>query len=327
MGDSPAAGASGISELGSNFGGRSVASYKVDKLLGGGVTPKTKFGTRDGAGGTVQDWAKGNSPQKMTQIEGQMLPKTEYRDFDYSDPEIMRQLATLQILDTITGQVDRHPGNYYIYQGPEGTRVIAIDNDLAFGKEKDIERVTDPIWKNRKLANDNSRGVPLFVDTLGLLLATVGRDIFTGESRFTFGSLELADGIDFSRPGAPVFVRKLEGLSVAEPHGRWSDATLAPTVKITLRDPLPKRFTLELTGRPFGPNLGKDITLRVGGRDYALPVNAGQVSLQQAVELGSDDVREIEIVLPQPASPHQLGMGEDRRKLGMLFERLRVLAR
>ncbi len=32
---------------------------------------------------------------------------------------------------------------------------------------------------------------------LGLLLATIGRDTFTGASRFTFDSLNLADGIDF----------------------------------------------------------------------------------------------------------------------------------
>ncbi|HWL99810.1 MAG TPA: tripartite tricarboxylate transporter permease, partial [Nocardioidaceae bacterium] len=32
---------------------------------------------------------------------------------------------------------------------------------------------------------------------IGLLLATVGRDDFTGASRFTFDSLQLADGIDF----------------------------------------------------------------------------------------------------------------------------------
>lgn len=32
---------------------------------------------------------------------------------------------------------------------------------------------------------------------VGLLLATVGRDTFAGSSRFTFGSLVLADGIDF----------------------------------------------------------------------------------------------------------------------------------
>lgn len=32
---------------------------------------------------------------------------------------------------------------------------------------------------------------------IGLLLATVGRDTFTGAERFTFGSLNLAEGIDF----------------------------------------------------------------------------------------------------------------------------------
>ncbi len=32
---------------------------------------------------------------------------------------------------------------------------------------------------------------------IGLLLATVGRDTFTGAERFTFGSLDLADGLDF----------------------------------------------------------------------------------------------------------------------------------
>src|SRR6185436_14191457 len=32
---------------------------------------------------------------------------------------------------------------------------------------------------------------------IGLLLATVGRDNFSGASRFTFDSLQLADGIDF----------------------------------------------------------------------------------------------------------------------------------
>jgi putative tricarboxylic transport membrane protein len=37
----------------------------------------------------------------------------------------------------------------------------------------------------------------LVAAALGLLLATVGRDQFTGASRFTFDSLQLADGLDF----------------------------------------------------------------------------------------------------------------------------------
>jgi putative tricarboxylic transport membrane protein len=37
----------------------------------------------------------------------------------------------------------------------------------------------------------------LIAATVGLLLATVGRDMFTGASRFTFDNLSLADGLDF----------------------------------------------------------------------------------------------------------------------------------
>ncbi|MFB0835816.1 tripartite tricarboxylate transporter permease [Arthrobacter halodurans] len=37
----------------------------------------------------------------------------------------------------------------------------------------------------------------LIAAAVGLLLATVGRDIFTGAERYTFGNLNLADGIDF----------------------------------------------------------------------------------------------------------------------------------
>jgi putative tricarboxylic transport membrane protein len=37
----------------------------------------------------------------------------------------------------------------------------------------------------------------LIAASIGLLLATVGRDSFSGASRFTFDSLQLADGIDF----------------------------------------------------------------------------------------------------------------------------------
>src|SRR6476469_4646047 len=45
--------------------------------------------------------------------------------------------------------------------------------------------------------SNGSKAKALIAAALGLLLATVGRDIFTGESRFTFGNLQLADGIDF----------------------------------------------------------------------------------------------------------------------------------
>jgi putative tricarboxylic transport membrane protein len=45
--------------------------------------------------------------------------------------------------------------------------------------------------------SNGSKSKALIAAALGLLLATVGRDVFTGAERFTFGNLSLADGIDF----------------------------------------------------------------------------------------------------------------------------------
>src|SRR5699024_7654991 len=38
---------------------------------------------------------------------------------------------------------------------------------------------------------------PIFSLTIGLLISTVGIDLITGDQRFTFGVLEIMDGIDF----------------------------------------------------------------------------------------------------------------------------------
>ncbi|WP_342022481.1 tripartite tricarboxylate transporter permease [Arthrobacter citreus] len=45
--------------------------------------------------------------------------------------------------------------------------------------------------------SNGSKLKALIAAGIGLLLATVGRDSFTGAERFTFGNLNLADGIDF----------------------------------------------------------------------------------------------------------------------------------
>ncbi|HRF09476.1 MAG TPA: tripartite tricarboxylate transporter permease [Xanthobacteraceae bacterium] len=58
--------------------------------------------------------------------------------------------------------------------------------------------------------------------TLGLLLGTMGQDLYTGAPRFTFGSNEFADGIDFTALAMGIFgigeiIRNLESTEVREP--------------------------------------------------------------------------------------------------------------
>ena len=78
-----------------------------------------------------------------------------YLDVDVVDARLQQGLSNLQVLDLITGQVDRHPGNYFIDMDTD-TRAVrgveGIDNDLAFGKN-----ITDV----NELVNSETQSVKL----------------------------------------------------------------------------------------------------------------------------------------------------------------------
>jgi hypothetical protein len=59
-------------------------------------------------------------------------PAANHMDFD--DAGLRCELTKLQWLDALTGQIDRHPGNYFIGRDDAGSvRVWGFDNDMAFG--------------------------------------------------------------------------------------------------------------------------------------------------------------------------------------------------
>lgn len=60
----------------------------------------------------------------------------EYANADLSNPETQRGLADLQLLDALTGQVDRHLGNIFV--DPETGSIKGIDNDLSFGSKSSM---------------------------------------------------------------------------------------------------------------------------------------------------------------------------------------------
>ena len=131
----------------------------------------------------------------------------------------------------------------------------------------------------------------------------------------------LSDGIVFSRDSLPDFLKKLDGLSGVEPWGRWSDASVNPTVRLRFAQPLPAHFVLHMRVQGFGPNVGRPAQVTIGNEtqtfsptaepaDYALSFNS-----QSGTNL-------IEIKPAKPTSPHDLGISGDGRKLGLGMERL-----
>jgi phosphoglycerol transferase len=131
----------------------------------------------------------------------------------------------------------------------------------------------------------------------------------------------LAEGVRFSAEAFPLLVTDVQGLSTAEAWGRWSDANLAPTVRVDFREPLSGRFTLLLTMHAFGPNAGQPLAVRVGSRQYSVPLQGDKQTYRIPVDLGSEQATRVELAPPQPVSPRALGVGADDRKLGIgLFQ-------
>jgi len=125
------------------------------------------------------------------------------------------------------------------------------------------------------------------------------------------------DGIDFTRQDLPEFVQDVTGLSGTEPWGRWSDANLASSVRIDMQNLLPNRFDLVFTARPFGPNLGQDLKVRIGTQIHHFKMQEGMFQYRKLIDLAGEKVSRIEFLPPQPISPQQLGINADSRKLGV----------
>ena len=126
-----------------------------------------------------------------------------------------------------------------------------------------------------------------------------------------------AHGIDFTRPDLPPFVTASDGLSGPESWGRWSDAGIAPAVRFTFNRPLPARFVLSLTAQPYGPNTDKALLVRLGSRTVTIPLRSGVNEYRYEVDLGNEQVTQVELVPPAPISPQEFSGSGDPRKLGV----------
>lgn len=122
-------------EKGIRYGNRNVASGVVSRLLGSSVIPETSFGVHNGEVGIMMTHAPGKTVDKL-------FGKGKREDFmDTLSPEalgsLQRQLMELEVCDILTGQGDRHGGNYMVDVTDGKVTVTGIDNDYCFGTASD----------------------------------------------------------------------------------------------------------------------------------------------------------------------------------------------
>ena len=92
--------------------------------------------------GNLMKFAEGKSAYEATEQTGRMvadvtdnIEKRKKLAMSKFTPTVQRDLCSLQILDYICGQNDRHRDNYFLNTDKDGkyTGVQGIDNDMAFG--------------------------------------------------------------------------------------------------------------------------------------------------------------------------------------------------
>lgn len=140
----------------SNMGARSVLSSDTDRLLGLNVLSKETYRTHEGRGGSESSAVKGTTvldndfnteiTKDRYDVVSQMAPASykqkkvgaadkyyqqsgaTFNRHDFSHPTTQKDLANLQLGDSIMGQMDRHGGNIKI--DDETHQARGFDNDL-----------------------------------------------------------------------------------------------------------------------------------------------------------------------------------------------------
>jgi phosphoglycerol transferase len=126
--------------------------------------------------------------------------------------------------------------------------------------------------------------------------------------------------IAFSAPMLGDVLDSTEGLAGPESFGSWSNAK---QVRLNFKSVLPEALSLFVKVHGFGPNIGKDFTLRVGNVQKTFKVSA--LPQELFFQLQTDgNTKTITIDIPQPISPKTLGMGDDIRTLGLGLSSLEI---
>jgi len=133
----------------------------------------------------------------------------------------------------------------------------------------------------------------------------------------------LAEGIQFAeKPDYPAFIKSVSGMSGYETIGRWTEGK---DVDFVFTQNLPSKFTLNLEfAQAFGPNVGKVAQIQVGEWKSTFIASDRPKKVSFLIE-ASTATNSIKFVVPAPLSPEDLGVGEDTRKVGIMFKRLSIV--
>lgn len=134
-----------------------------------------------------------------------------------------------------------------------------------------------------------------------------------------------ADSFRLDVPGAPQSIKRFSGISRPESWGRWSNANLAPEVKIEYVDPLPPKFDLVITARAYGANVHRQIPVRVGDQQQLLSL--GETFSTHTLHFDNPTATHQLTIAPPEPQLSNIGniTGQDPRKLGIGMVEIKIV--
>ena len=135
----------------------------------------------------------------------------------------------------------------------------------------------------------------------------------------------LAEGINFARPGYPDFIAGVSGVSVAEGWGRWTDANLGESATFRFKQPLPRKFVLEVDGYAIGPNVDQPVKVSIGNSEQVIKFGAAPAQTATVSLEGVEGADTIDSTAPNSIQPSSVDPSStDNRKLGIALVSLRI---
>ncbi|WOI44385.1 hypothetical protein [Acidovorax sp. BLS4] len=196
---------------------RNIATLSCAKKLGLDVIADTRLALIDTGRGPLD-------PDLGLLMERAPGKQASNADADwFKNPAVFAEVTKLQLLDHLTGQVDRHDNNYFIDVGPNGdVKVTGIDNDQCFGK--DLRRPSD--IRPRSGLPFYGTALPPVIDTT---MAAMIDDLVDDELHAMLDNQLSDDEVEATGSrlqGLRLHVDQLRGQGLVIEPGQWADTAI-----------------------------------------------------------------------------------------------------
>jgi hypothetical protein len=258
-----AASAIGIDAKAPHNGNRNIATLAVAELLGQPIVPKVCYGmhTNPNTGeqeiGLLMTMAPGKTITTTDPLTGvkkrrEMWPPGNPPSAT-AQAKLMEQLTSLDWSDVITGQMDRHGGNYMVDINGDDVTVTGIDNDVCFGAQQ-----ADPnANKGQYFSRTTPPGMPPLIDK-----KVYDRIIASDFDR------DLRPKLEALMTAAEVTAAESRfNLSKTHAAGLHPDYVVADWT--AWRSPAPLQLTSKAFLKAAGTGVGSDKSGGLFGRDFA----------------------------------------------------------